>query len=57
MSKTFYWIHIVQYHEYAIYIDGEIFCHVSETNFDTFQLMCVRSGNKILMYPIRERKL
>lgn len=35
--------------EYEIYLaSGEIFCHLSESDFKTFWIMCQKSGCRLL---------
>jgi hypothetical protein len=49
MGITFNW-HENKYctGEYVIYIGDEVYCHLSESDFDTFSRMCSASGNKLL---------
>ena len=34
--------------EYEIYLNDSIFCHVSESDFQVFYNMVVKSGNRIM---------
>ena len=34
--------------EYEIYLNDSIFCHVSESDFQVFYKMAVKSGHKIM---------
>lgn len=34
--------------EYSIYFNGEIFCHLSESDFRVFVRICDKSGNRLL---------
>jgi hypothetical protein len=36
-------------HEYEIYLGDEIFCHLSEGDFDIFLKIVTKSGNRLVV--------
>jgi hypothetical protein len=41
-GKVFNWYWDEENSEYEIYLGMEIFCHLSETDFFIFEMMCIR---------------
>ena len=49
MNITFNYIYVAELTEYKIFLaSGDIFCHLSESDFETFTVMCKKSGCRLL---------
>lgn len=49
MNMTFNYIYVAELAEYEIYLaSGDIFCHLSESDFATFMVMCRKSGCRLI---------